>query len=158
NIESYDYVIDAIDSLSNKIHLINTATKTNAKLFSSMGSSLKIDPTRIQVAKFWDVKGCPLASRLRKSMRRWNHLPSKEFLCVYSDEIIENKGVETQTCGSSACLCPKSNTGPGNQELINHEWCSHKAVINGTTSHITAIFGFTLAGLVIKDISSGYYN
>ncbi len=59
-LDSYDYIIDAIDSLSNKMDLIRKATRTNAVLFSSMGASLKIDPTKIRVEEFWKVKGCPL--------------------------------------------------------------------------------------------------
>jgi tRNA A37 threonylcarbamoyladenosine dehydratase len=50
------------------------------------------------------------------------------------------------------CFCPKSQTGSGNPELVNHEWCSLKAQINGTMAHVTAIFGFTMAGLVMQDV------
>jgi tRNA threonylcarbamoyladenosine dehydratase len=149
-LNSYDYIIDAIDSLGSKIHLIQRATRTNAALFSSMGASLKVDPTRVKVAEFWDVKGCPLGSRLRKMIRK-EELPVKKFLCVYSDEVLENKG-SGSSCGTDKCMCPKAMHGPGDPDLVNHEWCSLKAVINGTTAHITAIFGFTLAGLVIKSI------
>ncbi len=151
-LETYDYIIDAIDSLSNKIHLINTATKTNAVLFSSLGASLRMDPTRIKVANFWAVKGCPFGSILRKRMRQRKDMPAKDFLCVYSDEVLENKGGNELACGQEKCLCPSGKSATGNPELDDHEWCSSKAVINGTVSHITAIFGFTLAGLVTKDI------
>ena len=146
----YDYIIDAIDSLSNKIELIRKATRTKAVLFSSMGASLKVDPTRIQVAEFWDVNGCPLGSIIRKRIRKGD-LPAKKFLCVYSDEVLDHRG-SGATCGTEKCLCPKNIQSEGDPELASHEWCSSKAVINGTTAHITAIFGFTLAGLVIKDI------
>lgn len=149
-LEKYDYIIDCIDSLSNKVHLIRMATRTNATFFSSMGASLKVDPTRIQVGEFWKVDGCPLGSMLRKKIRQGD-LPAKKFLCVYSNEVLENKG-EGNSCGTDKCLCPKSSTAPGDPELAGHEWCSTKAKINGTTAHITAIFGFTLAGLVIQDI------
>ena len=70
NLESYDFIIDAIDSLSNKMHLIQEATKTNAVFFSSMGAALKMDPTRIRVAEFWKVQGCPLAAALRGKIRK----------------------------------------------------------------------------------------
>jgi tRNA A37 threonylcarbamoyladenosine dehydratase len=150
NLDQFDYIIDAIDSLGNKIHLIRKATRTKAKLFSSMGASMKIDPTRIKVAEFWEVKGCPLGSIVRKKIRKGD-LPAKEFLCVYSEELLELKG-SLSDCGSEKCLCPKAKDAPGDADLADHEWCSQKAVINGTMSHITAIFGFTLAGLVIQDI------
>lgn len=149
-LDKFDYIIDAIDSLSNKIDLIRKATRTNAVFFSSMGASLKIDPTRIKVDEFWKVKGCPLGHIVRKKIRKGD-LPSKKFLCIYSEELLENKG-EGSSCGTEKCLCPKSKNAAGDPDLADHEWCSRKAVVNGTVAHITAIFGFTLAGLVIKDI------
>lgn len=151
-LESYDYIIDAIDSLENKIHLIQKATATDATFFSSMGAALKVDPTRIRVAEFWKVEGCPLGAMLRRKIRKGEKL-QKKFLCVYSDEVLENKGI-VESCGTDKCLCPKSKNGPGDPDLVNHEWCSLKARINGTTSHIPAIFGFTLAGLVIQAINA----
>lgn len=152
-LEQYDYILDAIDSLGSKIHLIRMATRTPAVLFSSMGASLKVDPTRMRVGEFWEVKGCPLASRIRKMIRKGD-LPAKPFQCVYSDEVLENAGAGSD-CGTDKCLCPKSVSAPGDPELANHEWCSTKALINGTVAHITAIFGFTLAGLLIQHI---YHN
>ena len=118
NLASYDYVIDAIDSLKDKLLLIQMACETKVKFFSSMGAALKIDPTK--------------------------------FLCVFSDELLQNKG-HNATCGTEQCMCPKAKNGPGDPKLLNHEWCSSKAQINGTMAHITAMFGFMLAGLVIKD-------
>jgi len=133
DLESYHYIIDAIDSLENKIHLILTASKTKAVLFSSMGAALKIDTSRIHIAEFWKVKGCPLAAAMRRRMKK-GEMPAKKFLCVYSDEVLENKGTDI--------LNDKPKIG----------WDTKKAQINGTVSHITAIFGFKLAGLVIKNI------
>jgi len=150
HLQTYDYIIDAIDSLEHKVHLIQSATQTNAVFFSSMGAALKMDASRIKVAEFWKVQGCPLAAALRRKLKK-TQLPAKKFLCVYSDELLENKG-ENLSCGTSACLCPKSTVGPGKSELLNHEWCTSKAQINGTMAHITAIFGFMLAGLLLEDI------
>jgi len=147
---NYDYIIDAIDSLSNKADLIRTACKTNAVLYSSMGAALKVDPTRIRVDEFWKIKGDPLAAAMRRNIRK-GEMPAKKFLCVYSDEVLPNLGAN-QSCGTEKCLCPKNNEVEGDPELANHEWCSLKATINGTLAHITAIFGFTLAGLVMQDI------
>lgn len=138
-LESYDYIIDAIDSLKYKIHLIRTATRTKAKLFSSMGAALKLDTTRIKVAEFWKVKGCPLAAALRRKMKE-GEKPQRKFLCVYSDELLENKGDIYETDESKQ------------SELLKIDNPSKKAQINGTLVHITAVFGFTLAGLVIQDI------
>ena len=130
-IGSYDYIIDAIDSLKDKTLLILMATQTNAKFFSSMGAALKLDPTRIKIAEFWKVQGDPLARALRKRFKRDGQYPKRKFQCVYSDELLENKG-QNATCDIE-------------------EGCSTKAQINGTLAHITAVFGFMLAGLVIQD-------
>ena len=156
-LETYDYIIDAIDSLQNKVLLIQEATRTSATFFSSMGAALKIDTTKIEVAEFWKVRGCPLASALRQRFKRiaketgGEGQPAKKFLCVFSDERLDNKS-STISCGTEKCLCPKSSIGNGDPALLNHEWCSKKAQINGTVAHIPAIFGFTLAGLVMEDI------
>ena len=149
-LDTYDYIIDAIDSLKDKALLILMASQTKAKFFSSMGAALKLDPTRIKTAEFWKVKGDPLARALRKRFKRDGQYPKRKFQCVYSDELLENKG-HNATCGTEQCMCPKAKNGPGDPNLLNHEWCSSKAQINGTLSHITAIFGFMLAGLIIQD-------
>ncbi len=150
NLDSYDYIIDAIDSLENKADLIRRATRTQATFFSSMGAALKLDPLKIQVAEFWKVKGCPLAAALRRKMKK-GEKPAKKFKCVFSEELLENKGAN-MSCGTEKCLCPKTTNGPGDPDLVNHEWCSLKAKINGTMAHTTAMFGFTLAGLIMQDI------
>ena len=150
HIEEYDYIIDAIDSLKDKALLIEMACQTRAKFFSSMGAALKLDPTRIQVAEFWKVKGDPLARALRNRFKKQKRFPKRKFQCVFSDELLQNKGYNA-TCGTEQCMCPKAKSGPGDPSLLNHEWCSSKAQINGTLAHITAIFGFMLAGLVVQD-------
>lgn len=122
---SYDYIIDAIDSLKDKALLIEMATATKARFYSSMGAALKLDPTRIKVAEFWKVVGCPLARALRQRFKKEKRFPKKKFQCVYSDELLENKG-----------------SHPGEER------------INGSLQHITAIFGLTIAGLIIKDITA----
>lgn len=149
-LKSYDFIIDAIDSLANKVHLIQEATKTNAVFFSSMGAALKMDPTRIKVAEFWKVQGCPLGSALRSRLKKQGGV-SKKFMCVYSDELLQNQG-ENASCGTDKCMCPKAIAGPGDPDLVNHEWCSLKAKINGTTSYMPAMFGMTIAGLVTQAI------
>ena len=149
-LDTYDFIIDGIDSLSNKVHLIQTATKTNATFYSSMGAALKMDPTRIKVVEFWKVQGCPLGAALRSRIKKSGGV-SKKFMCVYSDELLENKG-ENESCGTDKCMCPKSLHGPGDPDLVDHEWCSLKAKINGTTSYMPAMFGMTIAGLVVQAI------
>ncbi len=132
DLSSYNYIIDAIDSLKHKALLIDLATRTKAGFFSSMGAALKLDPTRIKVAEFRNVTGCPLARALRQRFKRSGHWPARKFKCVYSDELLENKGT------------PRND--------IETKGDSIKASINGSLMHITAIFGLTLAGLVINNI------
>lgn len=151
DLDSYDFVVDAIDSLKDKVSLILHATRSSAKFYSSMGAALKIDPTAVRVAEFWKVKGCPLARALRQRFKKLKEFPAKKFQCVYSEELNENKGSMT-TCGTDRCVCPKTEKGPGDPSLVNHEWCSSKARINGSLMHITSIFGLTLAGLIIEDV------
>lgn len=127
NLDEYDYVIDAIDSLQDKALLIVRATRSRTRLFSSMGAALKLDPTRVSVTEFWNVKGCPLAAALRRKFKKGNLRPAKKFQCVYSDELLPNLGESKEETAFKAC-------------------------INGNLAHITAIFGFTLAGLVVRDI------
>ena len=136
-LNTYDYIIDAIDSLRDKALLIQLACKTNARLFSSMGAALKLDPTRIRVAEFWKVNGDPLARALRNLFKRTKNFPAKKFQCVFSDELLPNLG----------------DTDDKNQRVEEkHPHPFNKPRTNGSVVHITAIFGFTLAGLVIKDI------
>lgn len=132
NLGSYDYVIDAIDTLKDKAKLIYYGADCGAIFFSSLGSALKIDPTKIYVKDFWKVRDCPLGAALRKKMRQSKTVPQNSFLCVCGDQVLENKGISNDT----------------NEEAA----ASGKAVINGSLAHITAIFGMTLAGLVLEDI------
>ena len=150
-LSSYDYIIDAVDSLKDKISLILRATETSAVFFSSMGAALKLDPTKVRVAEFWDVRGCPLGAIIRKRMRRAGTFPSKKFLCVYDEEVLPNRGE-----GMPGLYEPvpgqDASEGPGDKSLLNHDWSDSKAQINGTTAHVTAIFGMMLSGLVVQDI------
>lgn len=149
DLDAYDFVVDAIDSLHCKARLLYHASRSRAKVFSAFGAACKLDPTKVRTDEFRQVKGCPLGSKLRKLMRRANMLPAKDVWVVYSDEVLPNAG-QASACGTAACLCPRAASGPGEPALLNHEWCSQKAVINGSLAHITGIFGLTLAGLVIQ--------
>ena len=117
-LSDYDYIIDAIDSINDKMLLMLRACETSAVFYSSMGAARKIDTSRIAVAEFWKVKGCPLGATLRRKFRATGTFPKKKFKCVYSEEQ------------------PSPVVGGG----------------LGSLHHITAIFGLTIASLVIKDM------
>lgn len=136
DLSSYDYVIDAIDSLQDKALLILNATSASCCFVSSMGAALKIDPQKIEVSEFWKVRGCPLARALRKRFKHMKRYPAHKFNCVYSPEVLPNMGEMPTTTD----VAPSSYADP------------KKAQINGSMVHITAIFGFTISGLIIQDI------
>lgn len=150
-IENYDYIIDAIDSLDNKVHLILYACTTPATFFSSMGAALKMDPLKINVAEFWKVKGCPLGAALRRKLKKNKTFPAKKFKCVYSEELLSNKGIPS-LCGTEQCICAPNGHSLADENQQANDWHAAKVHTNGTVAHTTAIFGFTLAGLVVQDI------
>lgn len=118
NFADFDFAVDAIDSVADKALLILRATACrDLTLVSSMGAARKIDPARIQVKEFWQVKGCPLAAALRSRFKRSGQFPARKFKAVFSDEVLPNGRPD----------------GP-----------------NGSLVHITAIWGMTLASLVLR--------
>lgn len=140
-LDEYDYIIDAIDSLRDKALLIEMACRAKGKLFSSMGAALKLDPTRIRVAEFWRVAGCPLARALRQHFKRQKCRPARKFLCVYSDELLANKG------DMMVSVAVENQTASDNLHGVRG------GRVNGSLMHITAMFGLTIAGLVLRDIA-----
>lgn len=133
DIRSFDYCIDAIDSVADKAALIVEATsQTRPRLFSSMGAALRCDPTRVTTAEFRRVEGDALAAALRRRFRKTDIWPRRKFRCVYSTEQPRrNASVEAAADGAMAY---------------------GKVAVNGALCHVTAIFGLTLAGLVVNDI------
>jgi tRNA A37 threonylcarbamoyladenosine dehydratase len=160
DIEHAAYVIDAIDSLTYKLDLIETAAAAGITLFSSMGMAQKMDPARLKTTDIWNTRGCPLARLVRQGLRKRGF--SGSFTVVYSDERLprrEDIEIACKTsaaCGSGAdgskrlCLCAK-NANAHNAAGI--EWCASKKVINGSAVTVTASAGMILASLVLRDIS-----
>jgi tRNA A37 threonylcarbamoyladenosine dehydratase len=151
DLNAYDYVIDAIDSLSSKVELIANAMTSRATLFSALGASCKLDPTRIRITSIWDSYGCRLGRFVRKRLRRRG--ATADFQCVWSDELLPGFDIES-ACGTGACVCP-SGADSDDKDAIAHEWCSSKKQINGSAVHITATYGFMLSGLVMQDVVAG---
>lgn len=96
-----------------------------------MGAAMKLTSQRIKVAEFWKVSGCPLAAALRRRFKKSGIMPARKFKCVYSDELIPNQG---EICSNDDAMT------------------FNKVAYNGALCHITAIFGMTLASLVIEDL------
>jgi len=122
----FDYVVDAIDTLSPKIFLIYHSLQRKFPVVSSMGSGGKFDPTRISISDISETTDCSLARILRKRLHR---LGIREgFTAVYSPEVIN-----------------KSKIIPTSGEL-------NKASIVGTISYMPAAFGIACASVVIREL------
>ena len=137
-LDDYDVVVDAIDSLAPKAHLILAATRCRrARLVSSMGAALKTDILQISTAEFWQVRGCPLARALRDRFKRSGERPARKFKCVYSPQLVANKPVP---CGDD--ISQPVQTANGRKR------------VNGTLVTTTAAFGLVLAQLAIEAIAA----
>ena len=123
----YDFVIDAIDSLACKVAFVACAHSKGYKVISSMGAGGKLDPTQIHVADIYQTSVCRLAKFMRIRLRRLNI--NKGILAVYSTE------------NSLPPLPPVPVDGDGRDRAVN-----------GTISYMPALFGLTIAGMVIKQI------
>ncbi|MDR3342659.1 MAG: tRNA threonylcarbamoyladenosine dehydratase [Treponema sp.] len=155
-IEDADYIIDAIDSLTHKLDLIEYAYHAGVGLYASMGMAQKLDPTQLKTADIWETQGCPLARLVRSGLRKRGF--QGHFTVVYSAERLplhEEIGV---ACGSAQCLCPARTSCEGEAASGDDpvEWCSSKKVINGSAVPVTASAGMILASLVIRDIYARY--
>lgn len=127
---AYDRVVDAIDSIDDKIALIAAAVRSNATLYSSMGAASRIDPTRVRVAPLSKTHGCPLARVVRRRLKIEGI--QSDFLCVYSDEPATDAGGQTERCEDDG---------------------GRRKRVNGSLVQVTAVFGFALAGLVVNGIA-----
>lgn len=125
----YDYVVDAIDTLSPKIYMIYHTLQRGMKLASSMGSGGKMDPSQIAVVDFSETYNCKLAYLLRKRLRKLD--VHGGFKVVFSTEQV-----------------PK-------EMIIPVEGEPNKKSTVGTNSYIPAIFGCMLASIVIRDLAEG---
>lgn len=136
HLEQFDFVIDAIDSLADKAHLILTATalsKANKRLtlLSSMGAARRVDPLRVRQAEFWQVQGDALARALRTRFKKMKEFPACKFQCVYSEEpLLDNRGAGQ----------------------VEEESTEKKPLTNGSLCPVTATFGNALASIVIRKL------
>lgn len=143
NIEGADYIIDAIDSLSCKLDLIEMCASLNKTIFSSMGMAQKLDPSQIKTTDIWKSSGCPLARHVRSGLRKRGF--NGHFTVVYSKERLPLQNGANISCASAQCLCSSKNKDA-------KEWCSSKKIINGSAVTVTASAGFILASLVVNDV------
>ncbi len=137
---SYDYVVDAIDTVTGKIMLVEAAQKAGTPIISSMGAGNKLDPTAFEVADIYKTSVCPLAKVMRRELKKRG---VKKLKVVYSKEQptrpIEDMSISCRT----NCICP-----PG----AAHK-CTERRDIPGSTAFVPSVVGLIIAGEVIKDIA-----
>jgi len=136
-----DYVVDAIDHITSKLHLIRTCRQMNLPIISSMGAAAKLDPTQIMVADISQTNKCRMARSVRKLLKKQGIAQGVKV--VFSTE--EHREQESQDGGCKGnCICPNKD----DQRFS----CEHRRVILGSISFIPSIFGLTMAGVVVNDL------
>ena len=133
----YDYIVDAIDTVTAKIDLVLQAKGKNIPIISSMGAGNKLDPTAFEVADIYQTSVCPLAKVMRKELRARQVDALK---VVYSKEL-PVKLAGPGGCGGD-CICP-----PGSARS-----CDTRRAVPGSVAFVPSVVGLIIAGEVIKDL------
>ena len=103
-LSTFNYLIDAIDSVNDKVDLILYASRVRGmKVFSSMGAALRFDPTRVTTGELMTIQGDALAKAVRARMKKIGQHPNKKIRCVYSTE-------QAQRCETRGSLMPVTAT------------------------------------------------
>lgn len=140
NFKEYDYVIDAIDTVTGKIQLVLQAQECGTPIISSMGAGNKLDPAGFEVADIYKTSVCPLAKVMRRELKKRN---VKHLKVVYSKEMpltpIEDMAI---SCREN-CICP-----PG----AEHK-CTERRAIPGSTAFVPSVVGLIIASEVVKDLT-----
>lgn len=137
--DDYDYIIDAIDTVTAKIDLVVKANESSIPLISCMGAGNKLDPTQLEVADIYQTSVCPLARVMRRELRA-RAIPALKV--VYSREApLTPQESEENSC-STQCICPKGTTRK----------CTVRRQIPGSVSFVPSVAGLIMAGEVVKDL------
>jgi len=145
---SYDFVVDCIDNLKSKAHLLATCFAQHLPVVSSMGAGGKVDPTKIRVADLGKTEVCRLAHQLRKCLRQKHGLPRGRdpmgIAAVYSEEQRRwPRSLSYDGNGGFCCSCP--------QKHPEHN-CDERALIDGTAVFVTGAFGLACAAYVVNTL------
>jgi tRNA A37 threonylcarbamoyladenosine dehydratase len=137
--KDYDYIVDAIDTVTAKIDLVISAQALGIPIISSMGTGNKLDPTKFQIADIYSTSVCPLAKVIRKELRARG---VESLKVVYSkEEPIKPIETEDSSC-SESCICPKDSTRS----------CNVKHQIPGSIAFMPSVAGLIIASEVVKDL------
>ncbi|MBE6005194.1 MAG: tRNA threonylcarbamoyladenosine dehydratase [Lachnospiraceae bacterium] len=138
--EKYDYVVDAIDTVTAKIELVMQCQKLGIPIISSMGAGNKLDPSAFRVADLYKTKVDPLARVMRRELKKRG---VKKLKVVYSEEKpirpIEDMAISCR----AHCICP-----PGTKRH-----CTDRRDIPGSTAFVPSVAGMIIAGEIVKDLS-----
>lgn len=136
----YSYVVDAVDTVTAKIAIIEQAKKAQVPVISCMGAGNKLDPAMFEVTDISKTSVCPLAKVMRRELKRRN---IKDVKVVYSKEqaaeLLDDMSLSCRT----NCICP-----PG----AKHK-CTDRRAIPGSVAFVPSVAGLIIAGEVIKDIA-----
>ena len=135
----YDYVVDAIDTVTGKIELVLQAQKAGTPIMSSMGAGNKVNPEMFEVADIYDTSVCPLAKVMRRELKKRN---VKSLKVVYSKEKPIRPEEDLEISCRTNCICP-----PGTDRT-----CTVRREIPGSNAFVPSVAGLIIAGEVIKDI------
>jgi tRNA threonylcarbamoyladenosine dehydratase len=144
-----DYIIDAIDNLTAKTHLLNTCKLNNVPVITSGGASGKMDPTRIKIVDLAETYIDPLSHSVRKILRQEYNFPREKHFgipCVFSDEEpLQPIELKYDNGQGFKCVCPQGEFDP--------HGCLHRSVIYGTASFVTGAFGLAMASWVVREVN-----
>ncbi len=156
--EKYDYVVDAIDTVTAKLELAVTAQRLNIPVISSMGAGNKLDPTAFRVADIYGTRVDPLARVMRRELKKRG---VKKLKVVYSEEPPIRPAEDTGDSGSSDCSCPPETEqhGTGSSDCISPPEAERQGAgrrsIPGSTAFVPSAAGLIIAGEVIRDLTGG---
>ena len=136
----YDYVVDAIDTVTGKIMLVEAAQKAGTPIISSMGAGNKLDPTAFEVADIYKTSVCPLAKVMRRELKKRG---IRKLKVVYSKEKALTPIDDTANSCRSHCICPPESA----------RTCTQRRQIPGSTAFVPSVVGLIIAGEVIKDLT-----
>lgn len=146
-----DYVIDAIDNLTAKCHLIDYCRRHKIKMITSVGSGARLDPSRARIVDLAETTVDPMAHQVRKILRQKYDFPEEKFFgvpCVFSDEEpMPSLDLKYDKGQGFKCVCPQGQN--------NLHSCEHRPVIWGNASFVTGAFGLNMASWVVRDVRSG---
>ena len=134
----YDYVIDAIDTVTGKMALIEQAKASGTSFICAMGAGNKLDPTAFHVADIYQTSVCPLARVIRSECRKRG---IRHLKVVYSTEQPTRPLEDPAISCRSHCICP-----PGTRK------CTVRRDIPGSTAFVPSVAGLIIAGEVVKDL------